>query len=160
MACWALVLSCPLCWALCPGLILLLSCLGRALELWLASVARLTGEECGRTNRDVNADKNSLMKQFILGMKVGPTKKSIFFKYWFKPIVLKQFGIYTHINIFKHIFVYFKNKKYFNYTYFCIINAKPQKYIFSSYFKLNYIYIYIFPKCVTKGFRLILGICE
>ena len=56
-------------------------CLGRALELWLASVARLTGEECGRTNRDVNADKNSLMKQFILGIKVGPTKKSIFFKY-------------------------------------------------------------------------------
>ena len=29
--------------------------------------ARLTGEECGRTNSDFNADKNSLMKQFALG---------------------------------------------------------------------------------------------
>ena len=54
-------------------------CVGRAPEpcgwsLW----PRLTGEECGRTNSDVNADKNSLMKQFALGVKVGRAKKSIF----------------------------------------------------------------------------------
>ena len=45
-------------------------------------MARLTGEECGRTNSDVNADKNSLMKQFALGVKVGRTKKSIFEAVW------------------------------------------------------------------------------
>ena len=101
-------LSLVLCgWALCPGLVLLLaaplnlaglcvqalssSCplwLGlflflslswlRPRTLWLVSVARFTGEECGRTNSDVNADKNSLMKQFALGVKVGRSKKSIF----------------------------------------------------------------------------------
>ena len=49
-------------------------CLGRAPELcgWL------TGEECGRTNSDVNSDQNALMKQFALGVKVGRTKKSMF----------------------------------------------------------------------------------
>ena len=83
-------------WALCPGLVLLLSsvaglcgwalssvawlcvrvlssscpCLGRAPELCGWSLARFTGEECGQTNSDVNADKNSLMKQFALGVKV------------------------------------------------------------------------------------------
>ena len=43
-------------------------------------MTRLTGEECSRTNSDVNADKYSLMKQFALGVKVGRTntKKSIF----------------------------------------------------------------------------------
>ena len=41
-------------------------------------VARFAGEEWGRTNSDVNADKNSLMKQFALGVKVGRTKKSFF----------------------------------------------------------------------------------
>ena len=65
--------------ALCPGLVLLLSLSWpRPRTLWLVSVARLTGKECGRTNSDVNADKNSLMKQFALGVKVGRTKKSIF----------------------------------------------------------------------------------
>ena len=65
--------------ALCPGLVLLLSLSWpRPRTLWPVSVARLTGKECGRTNSDVNADKNSLMKQFALGVKVGRTKKSIF----------------------------------------------------------------------------------
>ena len=32
----------------------------------------------GRTNSDVNADKNLLMKQFALGVKVGRTKKLMF----------------------------------------------------------------------------------
>ena len=41
-------------------------------------MARFTGEECGRTSSDVNADKRSLMKQFALGVKVGRTKKSFF----------------------------------------------------------------------------------
>ena len=88
-------------WALCPGLVLFLSLswprpcgwalwpgsvsgscpplvlvLAAHLNSVLVSVARLTGEECGRTNSDVNADKNSLMKQFALGVKVRRTKKS------------------------------------------------------------------------------------
>ena len=62
-------------------------------------MARLTGEECGRTNSDVNADKNSLMKQFALGVKVGRTKKLIFDYYWSKRIVLKLFGVYACIII-------------------------------------------------------------
>ena len=66
-------------WALWPGSVSgSCPCLGRAPELCGWSLARLTGEECGRTNSDVNADKNSLMKQFALGVKVGRTKKSIF----------------------------------------------------------------------------------
>ena len=53
--------------------------LGRAPELCGWSLwPGFTGEECGRTNSDVNADKNSLMKQFALGVKVGRSKKSIF----------------------------------------------------------------------------------
>ena len=77
---WLGYVSRPCGWALCPGLVLLLSsvarlyawafllssscpCLARAPEL-----CGLTGEECGRTNSDVNADKNSLMKQFALGV--------------------------------------------------------------------------------------------
>ena len=56
-------------------------------------MARLTGEECGRTNSDVNADKNSLMKQFALGVKVGRTKKSIFDYNWSKRIGSKLFGV-------------------------------------------------------------------
>ena len=51
----------------CPPLVLVLAAP-------LNSVAGL----CGRTNSDVNADKNSLMKQFALGVKVGRAKKSIF----------------------------------------------------------------------------------
>ena len=63
----------------CPLLVLLLSLSWpRPGPPWLVSVARLTGKECGRTNSDVNADKNSLMKQIALGVKVGPAKKSIF----------------------------------------------------------------------------------
>ena len=71
---WALSSSCP--------------CFGRAPELcgwalWPGSVSGsfpplVLGEECGRTNSDVNADNNLLIKQFALGVKVGRTKKSIF----------------------------------------------------------------------------------
>ena len=83
---WALVLCAGLCgWALsssCPPLVLVLAAPLNSVAglcgpaLWLVSVARLTGEECGRTNSDVNADKNSWM-QFALGVKVGRTKKSV-----------------------------------------------------------------------------------
>ena len=52
-------------------------------------MARFTVEECGQTYRDVNADQNSLMKQFALGVKVGHTKS--------KRIVLKPFGVYACI---------------------------------------------------------------
>ena len=65
-------------------------CLGRAPELCGWSLARFTGEECGQTNSDVNADKNSLMKQFALGVKVGRTNY-----YWSKRIVLKLFGVHA-----------------------------------------------------------------
>ena len=59
-------------------------------------MARLPGEECGRTNSDVNADKNPRMKQLALAVKVGRTKKSIFDSYWSsKRIVLKLFGVYA-----------------------------------------------------------------
>ena len=91
----------------CPPLVLLLAAplnsvaglcvqaLSSSCPLWLGSVAgpaRFTGEACGRTNSDVNADKNSLMKPFALGVKVGRTKKSTLDKYWSKRIVLKLFG--------------------------------------------------------------------
>ena len=76
----ALSSSCPL-WLgsvagpSCPPLVLVLAA---HLNSVLVSVAWLTREECGRTNSDVNADKNSLMKQFALGVKVGRSKKSNF----------------------------------------------------------------------------------
>ena len=79
----------------CPPLVLLLAVpLNSVAGL---SVARFAGEECGRTNSDVNADKNSLMKQFALGLKVGRTKKSLFDQFWSKRIVLKLFGVYAGI---------------------------------------------------------------
>ena len=91
---WALSSSCPCLgratgWALRPGLVLVLAA--------PLNVVRLTGEECGRTNSDVNADKSSLMKQFALGVKIGRTKKSIFDFSWSKRIVLKLFGVYACI---------------------------------------------------------------
>ena len=72
-------------WALWLGLVLLLSGSCPPLVLVLAaplnSLAGVCGpaeEECGRTNSDANADKNSLMKQFALGVTVRSTKKSMF----------------------------------------------------------------------------------
>ena len=62
---WALCPGLVLCgWALCPGLVLLLSSVAGLCGWALSSScrlgrapARLTGQECGRTNSDVNADK-------------------------------------------------------------------------------------------------------
>ena len=57
--------------ALWLGLVLFLSssCLGRAPKLCGWSLWPFIREECGRTNSDINADKNSLMKEFALGVK-------------------------------------------------------------------------------------------
>ena len=93
-------------WALCPGDVLCgwaLSSSCPPLVLVLAaplnSVAGLCGPVCWRgvwpKNSDVNADKNSLVKQFALGVKVGRTKKSIFDHLWSKRTVSKLFGGYA-----------------------------------------------------------------
>ena len=54
-------------------------------------------EQIAMSMPNVNADKNSLMKQFALGVKVGRTKKLFCDQYWSKRIVLKLFGVYAGI---------------------------------------------------------------
>ena len=76
-------------------------------------MARFTGEECGRTNSDVNADKKFIDEGVCSWGEGRACQEIVFDSYWSKRRLLKLFGVYAGVMVYFRLSLYsqVRNKK-------------------------------------------------